>query len=316
MHQKSITVVGGGVSGLTTAVCLREAGFEANIIAEARYPSVVSNTAAAIWTTTAAEPAERARPWALRSRERFAELAEKPGTGVVSLQQRELERHEPGPMWWESTPFVRRMEFDELPPGFVAGFEIDGFMVEPPLYLSWLSARFRDLGGTLTQRRVADLAEVPGDLVVNCTGLGSRDLVGDDTLFAIRGQVVAVTNPGIRDGVADESNIERTTYVYPRSTEMVLGGARETGQEDLTPDAETTARILADCAALDPRVRSLDVLEVRVGLRPGRPTVRLEATELADGRRVIHNYGHSGAGFILSWGCGEEVARLCGGTSL
>jgi D-amino-acid oxidase len=35
--------------------------------------------------------------------------------------------------------------------------------------------------------------------------------------------------------------------------------------------------------------------------------VRLERDQLPDGRTVIHNYGHGGAGFTLSWGCAREV---------
>jgi len=46
------------------------------------------------------------------------------------------------------------------------------------------------------------------------------------------------------------------------------------------------------------------------------PPVRLEVEEVG-GRRVIHNYGHGGAGVTLSWGCAEEVtawvARASGG---
>ena len=44
------------------------------------------------------------------------------------------------------------------------------------------------------QREVRSLDEAleVAPLVVNCTGLGSRELLGDETLFPIRGEVLRV----------------------------------------------------------------------------------------------------------------------------
>jgi len=50
------------------------------------------------------------------------------------------------------------------------------------------------------------------------------------------------------------------------------------------------------------------VRDVRVGLRRYRPEVRLERDPVHP--RVIHNYGHGGAGYTVSRGCAEEVADL------
>ena len=52
------------------------------------------------------------------------------------------------------------------------------------------------------------------------------------------------------------------------------------------------------------------VLREFVGLRPGRHEVRLEVEQLANGRKVIHNYGHGAVGYTLSWGCANEVVEL------
>jgi D-amino-acid oxidase len=91
---------------------------------------------------------------------------------------------------------------------------------------------------------------------------------------------------------------------------VILGGARQIGNEETSPDDDLTERILSDAARLDPLVAGTEVLDVRVGLRPGRPEVRVEAGVLGDGRTVVHNYGHSGAGFLLSWGCALDVVAL------
>ena len=50
-----------------------------------------------------------------------------------------------------------------------------------------------------------------------------------------------------------------------------------------------------------------------VGLRPSRTEVRLEEERIG-GVRVIHNYGHGGAGVTLSWGCADEVVSIAQGS--
>ncbi len=147
---------------------------------------------------------------------------------------------------------------------------------------------------------------------MNCTGLGAARLAADDGVYPIRGQVVAVANPGIDVSTSDESDQLRIAYAYPRSNEVVLGGTREIGVSDVEPDEAETDRILADAAVLEPRLQGQEVVAVRVGLRPGRAEVRLEADRLADGRPLVHNYGHGGAGYILSWGCAFDVVDIVG----
>jgi D-amino-acid oxidase len=58
-----------------------------------------------------------------------------------------------------------------------------------------------------------------------------------------------------------------------------------------------------------PALGDATVLEHLVGLRPGRPTVRLEL-DLKGSTRVVHNYGHGGSGVTLGWGCAAEVVEL------
>jgi D-amino-acid oxidase len=67
---------------------------------------------------------------------------------------------------------------------------------------------------------------------------------------------------------------------------------------------------VAECSQVL-NINKPSVLAERVGLRPFRRSgVRLERDLLRDGRAVIHNYGHGGAGFTLSWGCAREVLGM------
>jgi len=102
---------------------------------------------------------------------------------------------------------------------------------------------------------------------------------------------------------------EPLMYAIPRTNDCVFGGTNELS-DNLAADPATTSRIVAECS----RVLKIDkpsILAERVGLRPFRKSgVRLERDQLRDGRTVIHNYGHGGAGFTLSWGCAREVLDL------
>jgi D-amino-acid oxidase len=90
----------------------------------------------------------------------------------------------------------------------------------------------------------------------------------------------------------------------------VLGGTAEEGDWERRPREETTRSILERTLRLEPRLAGATYIGSAVGLRPARPEVRLEAEALPDGRPLVHNYGHGGSGFTLSWGCADEVARL------
>ena len=143
-------------------------------------------------------------------------------------------------------------------------------------------------------------------LVVDCAGIGARELAPDPTLTPVRGQVVIAENPGITDWFVEEG--EPPVYFFPQGDTVVLGGTSQSGDANTEPDPAVAEMIVARCAEVDPRLTGARVLGHRVGLRPARPLVRLEPETLGD-TRVIHNYGHGGAGVTLSWGCAAQVLQ-------
>lgn len=306
-------VLGCGVIGLSTAIRLQEAGLDVEIWAADLPSSTTSSVAAAIWYPYKAYPEDKVLEWGARTAAVFEKLAGDPETGVRMREGVELWREPvPDPWWKSAVPRFRRCEGDELPPGYRDGFVFTVPAIEMPVYLRYLLGRFTDAGGRVKQQALNSPQEAAqrAGIVVNCAGLGARKLVGDNLMTPIRGQIVRVRNPGLERFVLDEEHPEGLTYIVPRSEDCILGGTAEEGDWNLRPDPETADAILRRCVSLEPRLADAEILEHKVGLRPGRPEIRLERERLRNGSVLVHNYGHGGAGVTLSWGCAEEACRL------
>jgi D-amino-acid oxidase len=310
-----VIVVGCGVIGLTAAVRMRESGLDVRIVASEPPLETTSSVAAALWYPYKAYPEDRVLSWGSRTFEVFEDLARVPESGVSLREGVEVWRAPvPDPWWASAVPDVRRCTKDELPPGCRDGHLFTAPVVEMPIFLRYLLNRFIDAGGHVDRRTVSSLDElVDGRVVVNCAGLGARELVGDPSMVPIRGQIVRVRNPGLSRFALDEENPEGITYIVPRSEDCILGGTAEEGEWDTEPDPRTAAGILRRCTALEPRLAGAEILEHRVGLRPGRPEIRLEREDADYGPPRVHNYGHGGSGITLSWGCAEETLQLVQG---
>jgi D-amino-acid oxidase len=306
-----VLVIGAGVSGLTTAIRLAEAGLDVTIRTAAPPEQTTSVAAGAVWGLVRVGPPDRVLAWGRTGLEVLSELAAEPGTGVRMASGKEVSRSplEP-PYWTELVPGLRLCEPSELPEGFAAGWHYTAPAATMPVYLGYLRARFEKAGGTLELSRVGSLADVAGEapVVVNCSGVAARDLVPDPAVVPVRGQVVIAANPGIEEFFINrDEQPPWIVYMFPHGEEILLGGTNDEGNWDLEPKSDIAERIVAGCAAIDPRLRGVTILGHRVGLRPTRPEVRLESEPFGGGV-LWHNYGHGGAGISLSWGCAAEIA--------
>lgn len=323
-----VLVVGAGVIGLTTAICLAEAGLSVAVAAAEPPEKTTSIAAGALWAPHLVGMDERIPRWAGVTFDRLTELSS-PGLGANELAGTvrtvsgisasgktgdELPEH-------AAASDVAPCLPGELPAGYQTGWRLTAPIIAMPEYLGYLARRLDRAGGTAAfpppfatlddAHRYAPAARV----IVNATGFGARDLVPDPEMVPVRGQVVVVRNPGISEFfVGTEANGWDLTYLFPHRTVVVLGGTEQFGNASREPDPATAAQIIETCAVVRPEVAAAPVVGHRVGLRPARPFVRLEAEALAagDGRTVtvVHNYGHGGAGVTLSWGCAEDATAL------
>ena len=320
--QYDVLVIGAGVSGLTTAICLAEAGLSVLIRAQRPPGNTTSAVAGALWGLHLVERSERALGWGRVTLAELTGLAAgaamtgpaKSGTGVRIASGVQVSRPGDAPPEWASLlDGFRACHAGELPAAYQAGWRFAAPIVDMPVYLGYLLGRFREAGGRIETGEAGSLTAAARRrlAVVNCAGVGARDLVPDPLVTPVRGQIVVVANPGLGEFFVDDAGPPaELLYFFPHAQRVVLGGTSERGSCDLRPDPDTAARILARCAAVEPRLRGAEVIAHRAGLRPARPTVRAEAQRLPGGALLCHNYGHGGAGVTLSWGCAREVAGL------
>jgi len=305
-----VLVIGAGVNGLTTGICLAEAGLSVTIRTAAPPDQTTSVAAGAIWGLVRVGPPDRVLGWGRTGLEALSKLAAEPGTGVRMVSGKEVSHSPPEPRYWtELLPGLRLCDETELPGGFTGGWHYTAPVATMPVYLGYLRARFERAGGTLEVSPARSLAELAGaaPVVVNCSGIAARDLVPDPAVVPVRGQVVLAANPGIEEFfISRDEEPPWIVYMFPHGDTIVLGGTNDEGSWDMKPKTDIAERIVAGCAAIDPRLRGAAILGHRVGLRPFRPEVRLESEPLGGGV-LWHNYGHGGAGISLSWGCAAEI---------
>ena len=310
-HPPTIGIIGGGVSGLTTAIVLCEAGHDVTIWRRDPIAQSTSSVAAAVWHPFQAFPADKVLHWSGVTYARLVALAADPTTGVVLQRGREFFRQPTPDPPWAGIGWFQHLAPAELPLDFVAGYAFEAPVAETPRYLRYLIERLARLGGRIVDREIASLDEALAEtpVVINCAGLGGGPLAGDDSIYPIRGQIVRLAPlPGATFRF-DEHGPGPITYIIPRGDGVICGGSVQPGVWDTAVDMPTAHAIHARALVLMPELAGLPILEHKVGLRPGRPAVRVEREARADGV-VIHNYGHGGSGYTVSWGCAEDVLSM------
>ena len=230
--DRNVAIIGAGVSGLTCGVVFAERGYRTAIFAKQTGQQTTSGAAAAVWFPYDAQPAERVIPWALRTFDVLVELARIPETGVSMIETRQILRTDEIqiPDW--AIPLgasVIPSDGEGSLESFKNGFSLRVPLTDTTIYLDYLAARFLKASGEIHANvRFENLEEVDPkfDLVIDCAGIGARELARDADLEPHRGQVAIV--PKI-DGlscaiVCDDAPL---MYAIPRTNDCVFGGTNE-----------------------------------------------------------------------------------------
>jgi len=188
-----------------------------------------------------------------------------------------------------------------------------------------------------TIEEMLDEAKALGcDGLVNCTGMGSKQLCNDDSLIGARGVLLHYDRASCvwRDEQDRESTEKRAEslqdsviliedppfgsetmpcYMIPRGEIIAVGGSYLEGDEERIMRQTEIERVVGNAQKMGIDVEKSNHVGAWVGFRPYRPTSRLELDEevsSASGVKLVHSYGYGGSGWTVFVGAAKEAASL------
>jgi len=305
----SATVIGCGIVGLTSAIKLQEQGFKVKIVAKEGFNNTLSSKVGAIWFPFEIYPKVKANHWAnLSYKEYQRDTTLKNGVTFIPFITAYDENSNID--WTFKMPkgTTRKASNSELPKGIQHAFISTVPLAEPYLYLPYLFQKFIDNNGVFIQQEIFSLKEASNldKWVINCTGLGAKQLCNDNDLQPMRGQILRCKKMNI-PSFADSTKKGALTYIINRSEDCVIGGTDYLNDWNLNVESSDTAVITKRLAQTGLSQKSPEIIEEIVGLRPKRSAVRFEFDKQYP--IIFHNYGHGGAGFTVAWGCAIELSQ-------
>ena len=321
-----IAIVGAGIVGASSALCIKETfpKVHVSILSDQFSPNTTSDKAGGLITPRVGVRAEK---WFTDSYKHYKNVAcsSEASEAGVSLTFGYTLESSPGPWFYQDTVVGwrtvtegerRMMNLPDLKTWMFYGT----FVVNCRQYLPWLMRRFTDKGGVVVRRRVNSLQELFADfdIVVNCSGIGARELTQDTSLRPAWGQGRLVEAPWVKyfvvahlpDTQPSADSTEEALHIIPRSDALFVGGVKVWGKKEGPVEGKLRRQIRKRVEEVMPSLSNAPTIKEWTGVRPMRKMVKLSIEEGVPGKCIIHNYGHGSYGVTLSWGCALEVVEL------
>lgn len=243
--EREVAVLGAGVMGLTAATLLVDLGLHVTIYSDRKPAETTSYKAGGQWAVSILEFSKefakvQEMQYILRVAYTMFKASIGKGYGVSEVDNYSVNAtsgidvvHDLVPGLLPQREYLPRLPFEGHS---TSGYRYRTLLVEPPIFIPRLERDLKARGVTFVNRKFINSADVLTSLtqkvVINCTGLGAKNLWNDPDMLPLRGQL-AMLRP--------QQNLEylygQNGYLFPRNDHVVIGGTvEETCDETFDPD--------------------------------------------------------------------------------
>lgn len=328
-NKSKYNIIGCGVIGLTTGICLNLSGYDTKIVTESipNFKNYLNKSDTKIATEYAAASV---KPSSIdyNRQEKFINQILSDSIEVfdffTSIDSVNYTRHYIGgdefnkPFY--SDTVINYRENTNNPPGEVnesARFKCH--FIDMPQYIKLLIDTYKNTGGKIREKKINTLDDIQNP--INCTGLGSKELISDHNMKKLKGYLAYVeTGNRIKKNgniISYAYNIDgKSIYCYTQKDRMILGGTviEDDSDENFefydTKLKSVPKHIIYDNRSIISDYFGTDIFEYDIYGVCGYRPYRIGGLRIEKDNQIIHNYGHGGCGVTLSWGSALKVCEI------